>query len=137
MKSYSNPVFDYRPCADQHTGTPARHPIVVIGAGPVGLVTAIDLAVQGQAVVVLDDDQTVSVGSRAVCHAKRTLEILDRLGCGQPRKFRRALVADRLAFHTLERAPINPTEFETGLDGVCAGDALLVVAGGHLNIVEP
>ena len=84
MKSYSNPVFDYRPCADQHTGTPARHPIVVIGAGPVGLVTAIDLAVQGQAVVVLDDDQTVSVGSRAVCHAKRTLEILDRLGCGQP-----------------------------------------------------
>ena len=84
MKSYSNPVFDYRPCADQHTGATARHPIVVIGAGPVGLVTAIDLAVQGQAVVVLDDDQTVSVGSRAVCHAKRTLEILDRLGCGQP-----------------------------------------------------
>jgi len=84
MKSYTNPVFDYRPCIDQHTGTPARHPIVVIGAGPVGLVTAIDLAVQGQPVVVLDDDQTVSVGSRAVCHAKRTLEILDRLGCGQP-----------------------------------------------------
>lgn len=84
MKSYTNPVFDYRPCTDQHTGTPARHPIVVIGAGPVGLVTAIDLAVQGQPVVVLDDDQTVSVGSRAVCHAKRTLEILDRLGCGQP-----------------------------------------------------
>jgi 3-(3-hydroxy-phenyl)propionate hydroxylase len=84
MKSYSNPVFAYRPRADQHTGAPARHPIVVIGAGPVGLVTAIDLAVQGQAVVVLDDDQTVSVGSRAVCHAKRTLEILDRLGCGQP-----------------------------------------------------
>jgi 3-(3-hydroxy-phenyl)propionate hydroxylase len=84
MKSYSNPVFDYRPCADQHAGAPARHPIVVIGAGPVGLVTAIDLAVQGQPVVVVDDDQTVSVGSRAVCHAKRTLEILDRLGCGQP-----------------------------------------------------
>ena len=84
MKSYSNPLFAYRPCADQHTPAPARHPIVVIGAGPVGLVTAIDLAVQGQAVVVLDDDQTVSVGSRAVCHAKRTLEILDRLGCGQP-----------------------------------------------------
>ena len=83
MKSYNNPVFAYRPCADQHTDAPARHPIVVIGAGPVGLVTAIDLAVQGQAVVVLDDDQTVSVGSRAVCHAKRTLEILDRLGCGQ------------------------------------------------------
>jgi 3-(3-hydroxy-phenyl)propionate hydroxylase len=34
-------------------------------------------------VVVLDDDCTVSVGSRAICYAKRTLEILDRLGCGE------------------------------------------------------
>jgi 3-(3-hydroxy-phenyl)propionate hydroxylase len=34
--------------------------------------------------VVLDDNNTVSVGSRAICFAKRTLEILDRLGCGQP-----------------------------------------------------
>ncbi len=34
-------------------------------------------------VVLLDDDNTVSVGSRAVCYAKRTLEILDRLGCGE------------------------------------------------------
>ncbi len=85
MKSYTNPVFDYRPSADQQrTGAPVQHAVVVIGAGPVGLCTAIDLALQGQAVVVLDDDQTVSVGSRAVCHAKRTLEILDRLGCGQP-----------------------------------------------------
>jgi 3-(3-hydroxy-phenyl)propionate hydroxylase len=33
-------------------------------------------------VVVLDDDDTVSVGSRGVCYAKRALEILDRLGLG-------------------------------------------------------
>jgi 3-(3-hydroxy-phenyl)propionate hydroxylase len=33
---------------------------------------------------VLDEDCTVSVGSRAICYAKRALEILDRLGCGQP-----------------------------------------------------
>ena len=32
----------------------------------------------------LDDDDTVSVGSRAICYSKRTLEILDRLGCGEP-----------------------------------------------------
>jgi 3-(3-hydroxy-phenyl)propionate hydroxylase len=30
---------------------------------------------------VLDEDNTVSVGSRAICWAKRSLEILDRLGC--------------------------------------------------------
>lgn len=84
MKTYANPVFKYRASRDQRPGTPVRHPVVVIGAGPVGLCTAIDLAAQGTPVVVLDEDHTVSVGSRAVCYAKRTLEILDRLGCGQP-----------------------------------------------------
>ena len=31
----------------------------------------------------LDDDNRLSTGSRAICFAKRTLEIFDRLGCGQ------------------------------------------------------
>jgi 3-(3-hydroxy-phenyl)propionate hydroxylase len=84
MKTYANPVFDYRRSSDHRPGPPVRHPVVVVGAGPVGLCTAIDLAVQGTPVVVLDDDHTVSVGSRAVCYAKRTLEILDRIGCAQP-----------------------------------------------------
>jgi len=64
-------------------GQSARHPVVVVGAGPVGLALAIDLAQRGQPVLLLDDDNTVSVGSRGLCYAKRTLEILDRLGCGQ------------------------------------------------------
>ncbi len=84
MKTYANPTFRYRRSADQRPGAAARHPVVVVGAGPVGLCTAIDLALHGQPVVLLDEDQTVSVGSRAVCYAKRSLEILDRLGCGQP-----------------------------------------------------
>ena len=37
---------------------------------------------RGLHVVLLDDDDTVSVGSRGVCYAKRTLEIFDRLGVG-------------------------------------------------------
>lgn len=32
--------------------------------------------------MLLDNDDTVSSGSRAICFAKRTLEIFDRLGCG-------------------------------------------------------
>ncbi len=56
----------------------------MVGAGPVGLTTAIDLAQCGIKVVVLDDDDNLSIGSRAICFAKRTLEIFDRLGCGQP-----------------------------------------------------
>ena len=35
-------------------------------------------------VVLLDDDDRLSTGSRAICFAKRTLEIFDRLGCGEP-----------------------------------------------------
>lgn len=60
-----------------------RHPVVIVGAGPVGLSIAIDLAQQGIRCVVLDDGDTVSVGSRAICWAKRTLEIFDRLGVGE------------------------------------------------------
>ncbi len=83
-RTYTNPIYPYAPSADQQGGQVARHPVIVVGAGPVGLCAAIDLAQQQIPTVVLDDDNTVSVGSRAVCHAKRTLEILDRLGCGQP-----------------------------------------------------
>ena len=67
----------------QHAGEVVRHPVVVVGAGPVGLTLAIDLAQRGTPVVLLDNDNTLSTGSRAICFAKRTLEIFDRLGCGQ------------------------------------------------------
>lgn len=77
---YQHLKFDYaRPA---NFAQPAGHPVVIVGAGPVGLATAIDLARQGLPVVLLDDDDCLSVGSRALCFAKRTLEIFDRLGCG-------------------------------------------------------
>jgi 3-(3-hydroxy-phenyl)propionate hydroxylase len=79
---YQSLRFDYRRHADQDASTPARHPVVVVGAGPVGLALAIDLALHEVPVVLLDNDNTLSSGSRAICFAKRTLEIFDRLGCG-------------------------------------------------------
>jgi len=75
--------FAYERSADQDAPTPARHRVVVVGAGPVGLSLAIDLAQRGQRVVLLDNDCKLSTGSRAICFAKRTLEIWDRLGVGQ------------------------------------------------------
>jgi 3-(3-hydroxy-phenyl)propionate hydroxylase len=57
--------------------------VVVAGAGPVGLTAAIDLALRGIDVLLVDEGDTVSVGSRAICWSKRTLEILDRLGCAE------------------------------------------------------
>jgi 3-(3-hydroxy-phenyl)propionate hydroxylase len=74
--------FAYRRSADQDAATPARHRVVVVGAGPVGLSLAIDLAQRGQRVLLLDNDHRLSNGSRAICFAKRTLEIWDRLGVG-------------------------------------------------------
>lgn len=85
LSTYTYPRYAYRrPAELDSPARMARHPVVVIGAGPVGLATAIDLAQQGLPVLLLDDDDTVSVGSRGLCYAKRTLEVLDRLGCGQP-----------------------------------------------------
>ena len=74
--------FEYARSPDQDAPAPARHPVVVVGAGPVGLTLAIDLAQRQVPVVLLDNDNTLSTGSRAICFAKRTLEIFDRLGCG-------------------------------------------------------
>jgi 3-(3-hydroxy-phenyl)propionate hydroxylase len=75
--------LNYRRSPDQDAATPARHPVVVVGAGPVGLSLAIDLAQRGQRVLLLDNDARLSTGSRAICFAKRTLEIWDRLGVGE------------------------------------------------------
>jgi len=83
-KIFEVPMYAYEKSSDQDATTPVRHPVVVIGAGPVGLGIAIDLAQHDVPVVILDDNDKVSFGSRAICFAKRPLEILDRLGCGEP-----------------------------------------------------
>jgi 3-(3-hydroxy-phenyl)propionate hydroxylase len=81
---HRNPVYGYRHTPDQDDAVPHHHPVVVVGAGPSGLTAAIELAACGIDAVVLDDNDTVSTGSRAICFAKRTLEIWDRLGCAAP-----------------------------------------------------
>jgi len=81
---YQRLRFDYRRAAEQAAGAAMRvHPVVVVGAGPVGLATAIDLAQRGIDVVLVDDDDSLSSGSRAICFSKRSLDIFDRLGCGE------------------------------------------------------
>ena len=75
-------AYAYRRAADQDAAVPVRHPVVVVGAGPVGLSLAIDLAQRGCPVLLLDNDHKLSTGSRAICFAKRTLEVWDRLGVG-------------------------------------------------------
>jgi len=75
--------YKYKRSPDQDSAVPVRHDVVVVGAGPVGLAAAIDLAQRGIKVVLLDDSDRIGEGSRGICYAKRTLEILDRLGVGE------------------------------------------------------
>jgi 3-(3-hydroxy-phenyl)propionate hydroxylase len=77
------PAFAYQTPPELSGGPASDAPVAIVGAGPVGLALAIDLALHGVKCVVLDDNNTVSVGSRAICWAKRTLEIFDRLGVGE------------------------------------------------------
>ena len=63
---------------------PKTYDVTIVGGGPVGLTMALALAKQGVEVVLLDDNNQVSVGSRAICFSKRTLEIFDKLGVAKP-----------------------------------------------------
>jgi len=80
LKTYTYPRYESRRAPELGQPGVRRVPLVVIGAGPVGLAAAIDGARRGLPVLLLDEDHTVSIGSRGVCYAKRALEIFDRLG---------------------------------------------------------
>ncbi|MQY43787.1 FAD-dependent oxidoreductase [Epibacterium sp. SM1969] len=76
-------LYPYERSQDQDAAEIPRHPVVVMGGGPIGIAMALDLGLAGIPVVVLDDHEGVGQGSRAICFAKRTLEIAARYGCGQ------------------------------------------------------
>ena len=78
---YQKLSLPYSAAAECRAAGVTRRPVIVVGGGPVGLTVAIDLARYGTPVLLLDDDDKLSSGSRAICFAKRTLEIWDRLGC--------------------------------------------------------
>jgi 3-(3-hydroxy-phenyl)propionate hydroxylase len=82
MPRYAYRPFPYQTPPELRGFEGTRHPVVIVGAGPVGLAAAIDCALRGVKCVVLDDNNVVSLGSRAICWSKRTLEIMDRLGVG-------------------------------------------------------
>lgn len=84
QKTYTYSKFPYTKPEEINSDAVRRYPVVIVGAGPAGLAAAIDCRLQNISVLLLDDDDTVSVGSRGLCYAKRAIEVLDRLGCGNP-----------------------------------------------------
>src|SRR5690606_8228569 len=59
------------------------HPVVVSGAGPVGLVAALSLAQKGVEVVVLESEDHIPQDLRAGTFHPPTVEMLDTLGIGE------------------------------------------------------
>jgi 3-(3-hydroxy-phenyl)propionate hydroxylase len=81
--AYELPSWPFVPPPELDAGVVARHPIVIVGAGPSGLTLACDLARRGVRSVLLDEDDTVGVrgaSSRGICYAQKSLEIFARLG---------------------------------------------------------
>ncbi|GAA0591788.1 NAD-binding protein [Kribbella sandramycini] len=58
----------------------AELPIAVVGAGPIGLVTALGLAHYGVPVVLFEEDDQLSLDTKAGTILTRTLEVLHRYG---------------------------------------------------------
>jgi len=64
-------LYPYAQVPDQ-SGAPVRHPVVIVGGGPVGLSLALDLGKKGTPALVLDDHEGAGLG------------IANRLGASQP-----------------------------------------------------
>lgn len=77
-------LYPYAKVPAQSQQAPLRHPVVIAGGGPIGLALALDLGLKGTPVLVLDDHEGAGLGSKAICFAKRTLDIAHRLGAAQP-----------------------------------------------------
>lgn len=59
-------------------------PVAIVGAGPIGMTAALGLAREGVASVVFDAKSTFNDGSRAICIARASLNIFERIGAVAP-----------------------------------------------------
>ncbi|WEZ85339.1 FAD-dependent monooxygenase (plasmid) [Rhizobium sp. 32-5/1] len=76
------PYFD-APGKQVHTaGQTAK--VAIVGAGPVGMTAALTLAREGIPSLLFDNKSTFNDGSRAICVARPSYQILQRLGIAAP-----------------------------------------------------
>jgi 3-(3-hydroxy-phenyl)propionate hydroxylase len=78
---FTYPHFD--PPSDRDGLSDGRS-VVIVGAGPVGMVAALTLAQQGVPSVVLDDKSTFNDGSRAICVARQSFHLLEKIRAVEP-----------------------------------------------------
>src|ERR1700733_14046982 len=70
--------------APELDGGAGTHPVVIVGAGPIGMTAALVLAQYGVRSVLLDRKDTFNDGSRAICIARPSMHILERIGAVAP-----------------------------------------------------
>jgi 3-(3-hydroxy-phenyl)propionate hydroxylase len=80
---FDYPHFPARP-VPEIDGVATKHQVVIVGAGPIGMTAALVLARYGVRSVLLDRKDTFNDGSRAVCIARPSMHILDRVGAVAP-----------------------------------------------------
>ncbi|MEH2546159.1 3-(3-hydroxy-phenyl)propionate hydroxylase [Bradyrhizobium sp. AZCC 2262] len=80
--------FDYPRFAARRVaeldGAAARHPVLIVGAGPIGMTAALVLARYGIKSVLIERKDTFNDGSRAICIARPSMHILERVGAVAP-----------------------------------------------------
>ncbi len=74
---------EYSKAPELSSKTIAHKPVIIVGSGPVGLAAALDLAQKGHDVTILTAFDFIALGSKAICFAKQSLDIFDRLGIGE------------------------------------------------------
>jgi 3-(3-hydroxy-phenyl)propionate hydroxylase len=105
------------PLVDGHD--PITQAVAIVGGGPVGMTLALALARQGVRSVLIEADDSVCTGSRAICISRRSLEIFKRLGVvdgflqkGLPwtggRSFYRDVEVFRFAMHQDDEQSLPP-----------------------------
>ena len=75
-----------------------RTEVLVVGAGPVGLLTAILLAEAGIEVRIIDREERTTARSYACALHPRTLKLLDRMGLAAP-MIERGRRVEKIAFY--------------------------------------
>ncbi len=133
--------------ASRH-GPQTGHQVVIVGAGPAGMVTALELARHGVASVVVEAELQVSLGSRAIVFTRRSMEILQQVGVAQritdtglPWRFGNSFYRGQKVFRM--EAPHDPDDrffpminiqqqyLEEYLVDACAADPLIELRWGN------